>query len=245
MSVHFHKKWTPPQFLFNAFISVITSVLCRLTHSPHWCQAALGHGCPSPQFSVVLRDIFRAVWLRCFGEALSSLFLDHPLPEDIVTCPTERGQFLHNPESIEFSQKCLIKMLTLEIYSAVGIATPCAGQDVLNPHSEETLLMVHGDSLCVCDRTQGTVMQTGLEGWCALLTPLTLACPLPCVAGWPCVSWQHLPSQGSALADGGSQQQAQLGPQPFPHFWWPTTSPWCGWPGWASHPASGASLLKG
>lgn len=40
-------------------------------------------------------------------------------------------------------------MLTLEIYSAVGIASLCAGQDDLNPHSQETLLMVHGDTLCV------------------------------------------------------------------------------------------------
>lgn len=45
-----------------------------------------GLGCPSPQSSVVLRDIFRAVWLRCCGEAPSSPFawpdpsLSLPLP---------------------------------------------------------------------------------------------------------------------------------------------------------------------
>lgn len=131
---------------------MVTSVLCRLTQSQPtdaWLPT-----CPWPWVSFPLifcgpEGYFQSCVLRCFGEALSSLSLGHPLPEDSVTFPAGRGQLLHNPESIEFSQKCLIKMLTLEIYSAVGIASLCAGQDDLNPHSQETLLMVHGDTLCV------------------------------------------------------------------------------------------------
>lgn len=40
-------------------------------------------------------------------------------------------------------------MLTLEIYSAVGIATLCAGQDGLHTHCQKTLQMVQGGSLRV------------------------------------------------------------------------------------------------
>lgn len=245
-SVHTHKKWTPPHFLFNTFISVVTSALCRLTHSQPidpklpGCPAALGPRCPSPHFSVVLRDISRAVWLKCFGEALSSLFLAQPLSEDAVTHPTEQAQLLHSTESIKCSWKYLIKMLTLQINSSVSITTLCAGQDGLHRPSQQTLLMVHGDSLCVWLKTArdkkgqpcGQTLPSGLEGWWALLTLLTLACTLPCVSGWPVQPGSALPHRclHQPMVDHGSRPSWTGG-----HFltcWWPAIS-WCGCSAWA------------
>lgn len=78
-----------------------------------------------------------------------------------------------------------------------------------------------GHSVCVTGHKGQPCRQalsSGLERQWALLTLLTLAWPLPCVAGWHCSCWEHLPSQVSAPARGGSRQQAQLGPQPFPHL---------------------------
>lgn len=141
-----------------------------------------------------------------------------PLPKDAVTCSTEWGQLLHSPESIKCSQKCLIKMLSLETYSAVGIVTLCAGRMAYTPTVGKLPLMVHGDSLWVWLNTATgkkgqpcrQTLSSGLEGWWALLTLLTLACSLSCVAGWPCSPWQHLPWQVSAPAHDRAQQQAQL-----------------------------------
>lgn len=94
------------------------------------------------------------------GEALSSL----SLPEDAVTCPTEQGWLLHSPENIKCSQKHLIIMLTLEIYTDVGIAVPCAGQDGLPTPSQGALLMVHGVTEH-SQRQEGAAMQTDPVLW--------------------------------------------------------------------------------
>lgn len=61
------------------------------------------------------------------------------------------------------------------------------------------------------------MLSSGLEGWWALLTLLILACPLPCVAGWPvppgnafpcsaCTSRWRIPAAAIAALAGGQHK---------------------------------------
>lgn len=234
-SVHTHKKWTPPH-LFNFFISVVTSVLCRLIHSQpidaklpgcpwSWVSFPSAFHGPEGHFqSYVAEVLWRSTllsfpaWGCCPLPHRAGSATSQPRKQKILTKMPHKNAYIGNLCSYWYCQPMC----------RVGWPPhPLPGS---SPGGS-------WDSLWVWLNTrrgqEGAAMQTDpvlwpWGGWAltlltllTFLTLLTLACPLPCCRMPP------------ASADGGSQQQAQLGWQTFPPFWWPATSPWCGWSAWA------------
>lgn len=123
-SLHTHTKKEPPQIAsLTNLISVAASALsCKSTL---WlatcCQTTW-----LPTFQVGRRDIFKAMWPKCYGEGNTVLTPScmRPLPEAAVTCPAEQQGLLRGPVHLE-ACSALEKCLCLEFIQPLVLPLWC------------------------------------------------------------------------------------------------------------------------
>lgn len=233
-SVHTHKKWTPPHFLFNFFISVVTSVLCRLIHSQPidaklpgcpWSWVSLPsafHG-PEGHFqSHVAEVLWRSTllsfpaWGCCLLPQRAGSATSQPRKQKILTKMPHKNAYIGNLCSYWYCQP---------MCRAGWPPHPLPGS---SPGGSWDSLWVWlntdwGKKGQPCRQTLSSGPEGG--GLSSLSSPFSPSSPLPA----PC------PAAGCPLHQlmvDHSSRPSWAG-RHFPPFWWPATSPWCGWSAWA------------